>query len=174
MDRLVSAVYPELREIARRQLRRRSPQQTLDTTALVHEAYLRISDRFGAGFESRHHFYAVMGVVMRRMLVDAARKRAAQKRGGAERNVTFDDLIGAGELPAVDVRTLEILSVDQALVGLAEHDPRLGRVVELLYFGGMTETETARALGVSDRTVRRDWLKARAFLALRLGTGRAA
>jgi RNA polymerase sigma factor (TIGR02999 family) len=161
-DRLMPLVYDELRGVAHRQLRRRLPGQTLDTTGLVHEAYLKLAARSAVGFEDREHFLAVAAVAMRHILVDAARRHAAGKRGGKVLNVTLDDL-AVGDTGGSD-RALEILAVDQALGTLSAVDARLARLVELIFFGGLNETEAGEVLGISDRTVRRDWRKARAFL----------
>jgi RNA polymerase sigma factor (TIGR02999 family) len=164
MDRLVMLVYDELRAVARRQLRRHRPGQTLDTTALVHEAYLKLVDQAGADWRNRAHFLSVAGVAMRHILVDAARRRAAGKRGGEDLRVTFDELRGDASDARADELAVEILDLDRALTSLASLDERLCRLVELRYFAGLTEEESAAALGTSERTVRRDWRKARAFL----------
>ena len=171
MDRLVVLVYDELRAVARRQLRwqRQRPGQTLDTTALVHEAYLRLVDQAGAAWQDRAHFLSVAGVAMRHILVDAARRRSARKRGGEDLRVTLGDIgPGEGEMEA-DARAVAILDLDQALTALAALNERLSRLVELRYFAGLTEEEAAEALGTSERTIRRDWRKARAFLFQALG-----
>jgi RNA polymerase sigma factor (TIGR02999 family) len=163
MDRLVTLVYDELRAVARRQLRRWRPGQTLDTTALVHEAYLRLVDQAGATWQDRAHFLSVAGVAMRHILVDAARRRAAKKRGGEVLRVPFDEL-RADRIQDVDSQAVEILALDEALTSLAARTERLSHLVELRFFAGLTEEETAQTLGTSERTVRRDWRKARAFL----------
>ncbi|HEX4953827.1 MAG TPA: ECF-type sigma factor [Thermoanaerobaculia bacterium] len=171
LERLTPLVYDQLRAVARRQLRRRRPGQTLETTALVHEAYVKLIDARQADWRDREHFLSVAAVAMRHVLVDAARRRMAGKRGGNELRVTLSDLdrladgTGRG-----DDRVVEILAVDQALAALTALSPRLARLVELVYFGGLTEEEAGRALGISDRTVRRDWRKARAFLFQALGS----
>lgn len=164
MDRLMALVYDELRAIAHRQLRRRRPGQTLDTTALVHEAYLKLVDPGGAAWQERHHFFSVAAVAIRHILVDAARRRAARKRGGEAVRVTFDELLPAQRDLGAGVDAVEILALDQALTSLAALNERLSRLVELRFFAGLTEEETAEVLGTSERTVRRDWRKARAFL----------
>lgn len=157
-DRLLPLLYEELRIVARRQLRGRHGQ-TLDTTSLVHEAYLKLVDQTQAQWQDRRHFLSVAAVAMRHILVDHARRRAAQKRGGDQAKVTLDDrVMGAEE------RTVEVLALDEALNALAAVDERLSRLVELRYFGGLSVQETAEVLSVSDRTVKRDWRKARAFL----------
>jgi RNA polymerase sigma factor (TIGR02999 family) len=158
LDRLMPAAYDELRRIAHRELRRQ-PNGTLHTTALVHEAYLRLADADGVPWRDRPHFLALAGVAMRYILVDQARARCAEKRGGGRRAVTLDD-----EGIAVDEQAESLLALDEALTQLAATDPRLARVVECRFFGGLSEEETADALGVTDRTVRRDWVKARGLL----------
>lgn len=161
MGRLMALVYEELRAVARRQLRRWRPGQTLDTTALVHEAYLKLVDPVGASWQDRAHFLSVAGVAMRHILVDAARRRMAKKRGGEGFRVPLEELPGE---PQAGDRAVEILALDEALNSLAACNERLCRLVELRYFAGLTEEETAQTLGTSERTVRRDWRKARAFL----------
>ncbi len=164
MDRLMTLVYDELRAVARRQLRRWRPGQTLDSTALVHEAYLRLVDQAGASWQDRAHFLSVAGVAMRHILVDAARRRAAKKRGGEGLRITLDELQPDQRGTDASRRAVEILDLDEALTSLAARNERLSRLVEPRFFAGLTEEETARTLGTSERTVRRDWLKARAFL----------
>jgi RNA polymerase sigma factor (TIGR02999 family) len=171
--RLVALVYGELRAMARRQLRRRRPGQTITTTALVHEAYLKLVDQEGATWLDRSHFLAVAALAMRHILVDSARRRVAKKRGGEDVRVPFDELrLGGGE-PGAEARAVEVLAIDRALTSLAALDERLSRLVELRFFAGLTEDETAQVMGTSERTVRRDWRKARAFLFQALG-GQAA
>ncbi|HEY2294502.1 MAG TPA: sigma-70 family RNA polymerase sigma factor [Thermoanaerobaculia bacterium] len=164
MDRLMTLVYDELRAVARRQLRRWHPGQTLDTTALVNEAYLRLVDQAGASWRDRVHFLSVAGVAMRHILVDAARRRVAKKRGGEGLRITLDEL--GPDQRGMDAarQAVEILDLDEAMTSLAARNERLSRLVELRFFAGLTEEETAQTLGTSERTVRRDWLKARAFL----------
>ncbi len=159
MDELFPLVYDELRGMAHGRLRRRQPGQTLNTTALVHEAYLKLIDQTRAQYNDRSHFLAVASVAMRHILVDYARRRTAGKRGGPERDVTLDDL-----QPGIIARAEEILAIHQALESLAELNERLARLVELRFFGGLSVAETAEVLEVSERTVKRDWRKARAFL----------
>ena len=168
MDRLMPLVYDELRAVARRQLRRLRPGQTLDTTALVHEAYLRLVDQAAAAWQDRAHFLSVAGIAMRHILVDAARRRIAKKRGGEGLRITFDELRPGQDGTDASRRAVEILDLDEALTSLAARNQRLSRLVELRFFAGLTEEETALTLGTSERTVRRDWLKARAFLFLAL------
>jgi RNA polymerase sigma factor (TIGR02999 family) len=158
-DALFPLVYDELRRIAHRQLRREWQGHTLDTTALVHEAYLRLVDQTRAGFTDRAHFFAVAANAMRRILVDYARRYLTDKRGAAPRRVALaEDMLVAEE------RADTLLAIDEALEELSRIDERLGRVVECRFFGGLTEEETAEVLGVTARTVRRDWIKAKGWL----------
>ena len=163
--RLVSLLYDELRRLARRQRRRLRPGETLDTTSLLHEAYLKLAGG-DASWESRGHFFATAARVMRHILVDAARARWSAKRGRGKVDATLPEHRAAEERHAEDV-----LAVDAAIEKLQELEERLGSVVECRFFGGMTEEETAQALGVSTRTVRRDWLRARGWLRKELGRG---
>jgi RNA polymerase sigma factor (TIGR02999 family) len=166
LDRLIPLVYQDLSRIARRQLRLEGPGHTLSTSALVHEAYLRLVDQTQAHWTDRAQFYAIAAHVMRRVLVDHARRRRADRRGGAQpRRVSLDalDTKDAGEL-TVDDRVDVLLAIDEALERLATLDARQAKVVDCRFFGGLTETETAEALGVTTRTVERDWVKARGWL----------
>jgi len=166
-DELVPHLYRELRRLAQWQMSQRTPGVTLQPTALVHEAYLRLADRSQADWSSRTHFVAVASRVMRNLLIDHARAKAAEKRGGGWRPVTLnDEAVGGRELD-VD----EMLALDQALERLAEHDERQARVVELRFFGGLTVPEVAHLLGVSKRTVEGDWTHARAWLKRELDQG---
>jgi RNA polymerase sigma-70 factor (ECF subfamily) len=158
VDRLFPLVYEELRALARRRAGH-GRGETLRTTALVHEAYLRLVDQTQASYENRSHFFAVAAKVMRRLVIDHARDRAAQKRGGDAVRVTLDDAV-----PAENGAPLDLLALDRALDRLEGLEPRLGRLVELRYFAGLTLEETAEALAISPATVKRDWFKARAFL----------
>lgn len=159
MERLWPLVYPELHRIAHRELRRIPGNETLQTTAVVHEAYLKLKKSAVRSFRDRSHFYAVSALAMRQILVDYARRRLAEKRGGGRRRETLDETMRIAES-----RALEILSVHEALHRLAETDERSARTVELRFFAGLSEEEAGRVLGVSQRTVRRDWRRARAFL----------
>jgi RNA polymerase sigma-70 factor, ECF subfamily len=161
---LVGLVYADLQRIARSQRRRIGGGETLNTTALVHEAYAKIVDQAGARFADRGHFLAVAAVAMRQILVDHARHRTRDKRGGGAPHAPLDEM---DERVGRDAR--HILELDMALGRLAAHDPRLARVVECRYFAGLTEEETAEALDISVRTVQREWLKARAWLRTELG-----
>jgi RNA polymerase sigma factor (TIGR02999 family) len=170
--RLMALVYDELRAMARRQLRRRRPGQTITTTALVHETYLKLVDHDGVPWQDRSHFFSVAAVAMRHILVDSARRRVAKKRGGEDVRITLDELRLGGE-PDAEARAVEVLAVDRAMSSLAALNERLSQLVELRFFAGLTEEETAEVMGTSERTVRRDWRKARAFLFQALG-GQAA
>ncbi len=166
MDQLLPLVYEELRRMAHRQLGRERDGHTLSTTALVHEAYLRLVDQTRARWVDRAHFFAVASGVMRRILVDYARRYRAAKRGGDAKHVDLDNV----EV-SLEARSEMVINLDEALGRLAELNPRLSQVVEYRFFGGMTEEETAEALGVTDRTVRRDWIKAKAWLSRELTPG---
>lgn len=155
------ATYAELRVLARARLRKGSRNTLLDTTSLVHEAYLRFADAGRLHIGDRQHFLRYASHVMRSVIVDFVRERLAQRRGGDAVHVTLNSEIG----DAKSAGESEILNVHEALEELAQHDPRLVQVVEMRYFAGMTEAEIAVALGVNDRTVRRDWQKARLLLA---------
>jgi RNA polymerase sigma-70 factor (ECF subfamily) len=159
MDQLFPLVYDELRRIAHRQVRREGVGRTLNTTALVHEAYLKLVDGTRVSWADREHFYAVAARAMRRILVDAARARRAAKRGGERRPVPLEEL----SLPAEE-RAEVLVALDEALNRLTAFNERMARVVECRYFGGLTEEETALALEVSVRTVRREWVKAKGWL----------
>lgn len=166
INRLVEALYPDLRRIARAQLRRLRPGRTLDTTSLVNEAYVKLVG--GGEFVDRAHFLAASARAMRHILVNAVRHKLARKHGGGR----DPEPIEGRELAAVPADTAhynEILDVAQALEELAVIDERLCRLVECRFYAGMTEEETGVALGISDRTVRRDWLRSRAWLKEKLG-----
>lgn len=159
MDRLMPMVYGELYTRAHRQLNRLRPGDTLNTTALVNESYVKLVDQAEVDWQDRNHFLSVASLAMRQIVVDCARKRMAQKRGGEQQHEILDEArLG------IEARAAEILAIDQALLSLAEHDARLSRVVELLFYGGLTRQEAAEVLGVNERTVRRDWEKAKMFL----------
>jgi RNA polymerase sigma factor (TIGR02999 family) len=167
IDALVPLVYRELRRLAAAALRRERSGHTLDATSLVHEAYLRLVGQDRAHWKSRGHFFAVTAHMMRRVLVDHARRRLAVKRGEGDVNVTLADVHLADRMPDRDT----LLGVDVALDRLGEENPRLCRLVELRYFVGLSEEEIASLLEVSVRTVRRDWRFAKAWLRRELGGG---
>jgi RNA polymerase sigma factor (TIGR02999 family) len=162
-DRLLALVEADLRRIAHLQLRGRSRQETLQTTALVNEAYLRLARPATSSPRDRVHFLAVASRARRQILVDRARARAAAKRGGGAVAVDLDF-----HDPAAPERGEDLLALEAALVELERCEPRLGRVVEMRFYGGMTFEEVGTALDLSDRTIKTDWRKARAFLEGRL------
>lgn len=156
---LMPLVYDELRRLAAKYLRRERPGQTLQATALVNEAYMRLVKDRNLAWQDRAHFIGIAAHSMRQILVDRARARGSQKRGGVRHQVTLDESALA-ETGAI----ADVLAVDQALERLAALDPQQARVVELRFFGGLTVEETAEALGISPATVKRDWSVARAWL----------
>ena len=158
-EQLVPIVYNDLRRLARTQRRRLKPGEALQTTDLVHEAYLKLVDQSRASWQDRRHFLAVSALAMRQILVDHARGRGRMKRGGHAHVTTLDE-----QQVALDQESAQVIDVDAALQRLGSVDQRLVRVVECRYFAGLSEQETAEALGVSLRTAQRDWLKARAWL----------
>jgi RNA polymerase sigma factor (TIGR02999 family) len=159
VDALFSLVYDELSRIAHRQLARFRPGETLNTSALVHDAYLRLVDQTEASWNDRVHFFATAARAMRFIVVDYARQRSTEKRGGGASLLRLDEV----DVPIEEQAGL-LVDLDEILTRLATVDERLARIVELRFFGGLTEVETAEALGLSDRTVRREWLKAKAWL----------
>jgi RNA polymerase sigma factor (TIGR02999 family) len=159
LHQLVALAYHELRAIAHARLAARGGGGTLSTTALVHEAYLKLVGQSPGRWHDRSHFFAVASLAMRHVLVDCAKARVTLKRGGERRRITLDE-----EEIAVDDQADALLQLDDALDRLAAVEPRVARVVECRFFGGLTEHEIAEALGVTVRTVRRDWLKARVML----------
>jgi RNA polymerase sigma factor (TIGR02999 family) len=159
LDRLLPVVYDNLRDLARRELRRERQDHTLSATAMVHEAYLRLVQLDNVSWEGRAHFFGAAAVAMRRILISYARTRNAQKRGAGAAHVPLEDVVvAARERPA------DVLALDEALERLKELDPRQASVVECRFFAGMSLDETAAALGISNATVRRDWALARAWL----------
>lgn len=159
LDVLTPLVYGELRNLAARYLRRERSDHTLQSTALVHEAYLRLIDQNQVRWQNRAHFFGVAAQMIRRILVDHARTRHAQKRGGNAQKLSLDEAIGLPEQ-----RDLDIIALDDALKLLAELDPQQSKVIELRFFGGLSIEETAEALGISPATVKREWVTARAWL----------
>ncbi|AHG88571.1 RNA polymerase sigma factor [Gemmatirosa kalamazoonensis] len=166
MDRLMPLVYRELKRIAHRQLGAESRGHTLSTTAVVHEAYLRLAEQTHVEWASPGQFFALAARAMRRVLIDYARQHRAARRGGPDRTVVPLDLLEHGDSAAISIddRADSLLALDEALEGLRRMDERLARVVECRFFAGLTEVETSEALGVSQRTVSRDWQMARAWL----------
>lgn len=158
-EKLAPLIYAELQRLAKRSMRREYAQQTLETGALINEAYLRLADWKNARWENRAHFYGVASQIMRRVLVDYARSRGYQKRGGGARPVSLDEAMVASPERAPD-----LIALNEALDRLAKLDPRKGKVVELRFFGGLSVEETAGVLNVSPFTVIRDWNFAKAWL----------
>ncbi|MEM1182611.1 MAG: ECF-type sigma factor [Acidobacteriota bacterium] len=163
-DQVVSLVYSDLRDIAHRQLRRARFGEMLDTTGLVHEAYMKMVDQNQARWQDRQHFFAITAHAMRQIIVDYARRRCAQKRGGGEAPEELDE----GRHGAYE-EAERILALNDAIEGLAEIDERMLKVVECRFFAGLSEQETAEALNMSLRTVQRTWKRARAWLKEELG-----
>jgi len=167
LERLMPLVYEELHRIAARQFRRERPENTLQATALVHEAYMKLVDQRRAHWQNRAQFFAVAAKLMRRVLVDHARAQAAEKRGSGATRLTLTD---AGDTPAGGQQAdLDVLALDAALDRLATLDARQARVVELRFFGGLDLAETAATLDASPSTVKRDWAMAKAWLYRELG-----
>jgi RNA polymerase sigma factor (TIGR02999 family) len=159
MARLFPLVYEELRRVAHRALRGERTGHTLGTTGLVHEAYFRLADQTRLEYRDRAHFFGIAARAMRQILVDYARRHRAAKRGGARPVVSLDEA-----LHSIEERAEGLLALDEALSELEVLDPRLGQIVQCRFFGGLTEEETAEVVGVTSRTVRRDWLKAKGWL----------
>jgi RNA polymerase sigma factor (TIGR02999 family) len=164
LDSLFQALYPELRRIAHQRLRRGFPDQDLGTTALVHECYLKLQGAQRLDATDRSHFFAYSAAAMRSIVVDIARAKATERRGGQAVHVTLDDEQAGADPAAED----EILRVHEALDEIGALDARLARIVEMRYFGGMSDPEIAAAMDITDRTVRREWQKARLLLAAAL------
>jgi RNA polymerase sigma-70 factor (ECF subfamily) len=158
-DGLMAVVYEELHRLARRYMRRESPGHTLQTSALVNEAFLRLVDQRNVHWQNRAHFFGIAAQMMRRVLVDYARGRSYAKRGGGARALSLDEGLIVSE-----ERSAEVVAVHEALEELAKLDPRKSQIVELRFFGGLSIDETAEVLGVSPGTVARDWTMAKAWL----------
>jgi RNA polymerase sigma factor (TIGR02999 family) len=177
LDQLAPLVYEELRRMAARHLRGEPSAQTLQATGLVHEAFIRLVGQRDTRWQSRAHFFSLASQLMRRILVDQARSRLAAKRGAGHPNVSLDlldaTLEGGGDR-LLPVKTLDetaaadLMNIDSALTRLAKIDPRQAQIVELRFFGGLTVEETAQSLQISDATVKRDWVMAKAWLAREL------
>lgn len=163
LDELLPLVYQELRRIASRQLANERANHTLQATALVHEAYLRLIDQHSVDWRNRAHFFSIAAEMMRRILVNHAVNRQAQKRGAGETLLSIDEIIS---FP--NKQNLDLVLLDAALNRLAEFDPQQARIVELRFFAGLTNEEVAEVLGVSDSTVKREWRSAKAWLAAQL------
>jgi RNA polymerase sigma factor (TIGR02999 family) len=159
LDRLLPQIYAELRRLASGYLRRERPDHTLQATALVHEAFIKLVDQRAVRWQNRAHFFGIAAQAMRRILVDHARAHTAEKRGSGERAVSLDEAAAVIGAPSVD-----LLALDEALARLAAIDPQQSRVVELRYFGGLTIEETAEVMNVSPATVGREWTLAKAWL----------
>lgn len=165
-DELIPLVYDELRRMARIYLRRQPADNTLQTTELIHETYLKLVRNEDQNWKNRAHFFAVAAKAMRHILVDHARAKHAGKRGGRQERVSLDE-----EMATTSVQSAQVLALDEALRALSSLDERKGNVVELKYFGGLTNEETADVLGVSVETVKRDWRFARNWLLRELDAG---
>lgn len=168
LSALFQAVYDELRRIASGYMRRENPGHTLQPTALVNEAYFRLVDQRAVQWQNRAHFYGIAAQIMRRVLCDHARARAADKRGGDVTRLALDEALGVGGEPEVGP---DLVALDAALGELARINERQAKVVEMRFFGGLSVEETAEALSASSATVKRDWNFARAFLHKRLSEG---
>jgi RNA polymerase sigma factor (TIGR02999 family) len=168
VEQLFPALYGELKRLARARLAGGGRHTLLDTSSLVHEAFLRMQRDGGVAVNDREHFMAYAATTMRSIIVDFVRRRSADRRGGGADHVTLDTA-NAGGIPDGDGGPEEVLAVHEALQTLAQVDARLVRVVEMRYFAGLTDAEIAAALGLTDRTVRRDWERARLLLASMLG-----
>lgn len=157
--KLMPIVYEELRQLARQYIKRERPDHTLQATGLVHEAYLRLVDQSTSTWQNRAHFFGVAAQVMRRILVDYGRTHRAEKRGGAWDKLAFDEaIVPTGE------RSIDLVALDDALKDLLALDPRQSQIVELRFFGGLTNEEVAEVLEISPRTVKREWRMAKAWL----------
>jgi RNA polymerase sigma-70 factor (ECF subfamily) len=165
LDELLPRVYGELRRLAQYYMKGERPDHTLQATALVHEAYVRLVGTTQIEWKDRAHFLAVAAQAMRRILVDHARHKNRGKRGGGRRPVPLDEVVTIG----VDAPPVDMIALDEALTRLAQEEPRKAKVVELLYFGDLRAEEAAAVLGVNERTVGRDWRFAKAWLARELG-----
>lgn len=158
-DRLIPLVYQELHRLAHHYMKRESPHHTLQTSALVNEAFVRLVDQKNVKWQNRAHFFGIAAQMMRRILVDHARSRHYAKRGGGAQQISFDEA-----LVISDERTAEVVAVDEALQRLEEFDARKSKIVEMRFFAGLSIQETAEVLGVSPGTIMRDWTLAKAWL----------
>lgn len=170
LDQLTPLVYDELRRLARRYMRNERAGNTLQTTALVNEAYLRLVDAKRVAWQDRVHFFAVSAQIMRRILVDSARARRSEKRGGHAQRVDHSSEFNLDEIAATaSGRDRQLVAIDDALKTLAEMDPRKARVIELRFFGGLSVEETGEVLKISPQSVMRDWKLAKAWLLREVG-----
>ncbi|MBK9156309.1 MAG: sigma-70 family RNA polymerase sigma factor [Chloracidobacterium sp.] len=167
LEKLVPLIYDELKRQARRHLRHERANHTLETSAIVHEAYIKLAEQRDVIWENRAHFFWLASEIMRRVLVDYARGRNRKKRGAGAEMISLDTGLAAGVRPGTD-----LLELDDALKKLEEKDRQQAKVVELRYFAGLNVSETAEALGVSEATVKRDWAAAKAWLGRELGPGK--
>lgn len=161
---LLPLIVQDLRKMAAFHLARENPGHTLQATALVNEVYLKLAKRQSVDWQDRDHFFATLGTLMRRILVDHARHKRTAKKGGGSAHVSFEEVLGNGTLSDVDAQAESIIAVDLALKSLATLDPRMVKVVELRFFAGLTIDETADALDISPMSVKRDWRGARLWL----------
>jgi RNA polymerase sigma-70 factor, ECF subfamily len=159
LEQLTPLVYDELHRLARRFMRRESPGHTLQTSALVNEAYLRLIDQRNVSWQNRSHFFGIASQLMRRILVDHARSQARQKRGGNAQRLSLD-----ATAVLTKERVVDLVAIDEALTKLAEFDSQKSRIVEMKFFGGLTNDEVAECLNVSSRTIEREWRKSKAWL----------
>jgi len=159
LEQLIPLVYPELRRLARRYMARKSPEHTLQTSALINEAYLRLVDQQNVGWQNRAHFFAVVAQVMRHILIDHARKYRYGKRGAGAQHVPLDEVAVVSQ-----ERATQIVALDDALTSLAAIDPRKSQIVELRFFGGLSVEETAEVMKLSSVTVMREWRAVKAWL----------
>ncbi len=170
LDQWTPEVYHQLRKLARSQRTKRPCQDTLNTTGLVHEAFLKMADRSDGAWRDQGHFFAVSATAMRQILIDAARSRLSQKRGAGQGNASLDDVVSrSGDVSLAEAHAADVLAVNDALEELRTIDPRLCQLVECRFFAGLTHEETALAMNSSVRTVYRDWLRAKAWLRRSLG-----
>ena len=167
-EQLVPLVYDELHRIARRQMSKERPGHTLQPSALVNEAFMRLIDYDGVNWENRRHFFRLAARMMREVLINYAASRKSAKRGGTAQRVTLDEALVREKTGAMGLE--DLLALNEALERLAQEDERCARVVELMFFGGLSERETADELGISDRTVKREWRYARLWLRRELGS----
>jgi RNA polymerase sigma factor, TIGR02999 family len=165
LDNLLPVIYDELRRVAASQLRRERDDHTLQATALVHETYLRLIEQKNVDWRNRAHFFSIASEMMRRILVNYAVQRNAQKRGDGATRISLDD---ANSFASTGESEVDLLALDDALTYLAEMDPEAARIVELRFFGGLTIAETAEVLGISESTVKREWKTAKAWLKTKL------